>query len=431
MNWKHFVALVKLRYQLSRNQVKKAGKLNAVLSMIFLAFGVLCSVSSFLVGAIGGAFWFQSASPNTIFVTWNVIVIAFLAIWTIGVLMELQQTELMSIDKLLHLPVSLQGAFFLNYTSSFINSAFLLFVPMMIGVSIGMSIARGPTMLIAIPLVVGFLFMVTTLTYQLQGWLSRLMENKRTRGTVIVVVTISFILLTQVPNLVSSTINESSSDKRKRRNAEREVLQEKAREEVLASIVAGEATEEEKPGLMEAAAAVAKKAYAANRKKERAAKFASIVDFVKKLDVYAPPGWLPLGILRAAERKWTTGVVGSLAMFAIGFISLTFSYRSSMRRYLGVGAKPRKRKPVDGSELLKESESLKGAAEFMFRRIPFVNENVSAVAVAGFRGLMRAPETKMIMVFPFIMGMLACSFLVGKSDFNIPELLRPWIPIGV
>ncbi|MFT7632082.1 MAG: ABC-2 type transport system permease protein [Mariniblastus sp.] len=44
---------------------------------------------------------------------------------------------------------------------------------------------------------------------------------------------------------------------------------------------------------------------------------------------------------------------------------------------------------------------------------------------------MRAPETKMIMVFPFIMGMLACSFLVGKSDFNIPELLRPWIPIGV
>ena len=43
--------------------------------------------------------------------------------------------------------------------------------------------------------------MVTALTYQLQGWLASLMSNPRRRRTIIMIITASFILLSQLPNL--------------------------------------------------------------------------------------------------------------------------------------------------------------------------------------------------------------------------------------
>ena len=45
--------------------------------------------------------------------------------------------------------------------------------------------------------------MVTALTYQFQGWLASLMSNPRRRRTVIVVTTMVFVLLVQLPNLVN------------------------------------------------------------------------------------------------------------------------------------------------------------------------------------------------------------------------------------
>ena len=160
-------ALWLLRYQLTVNQIKKGGKANVVLSFILIALGLVSSISAFFTGMIGGSFWFQEASIDTISMTWNIIVVAFLGMWLVGLMTELQQTELMSMDKLLHLPISLRGAFFLNYMSSFLNTTFILFVPMMIGLAFGMLLARGSLMAISIPLIVGFLFLITTLTYQL------------------------------------------------------------------------------------------------------------------------------------------------------------------------------------------------------------------------------------------------------------------------
>ena len=57
-------------------------------------------------------------------------------------------------------------------------------------------------MLLLLPLVLGFVFMITAWTYCLRGWLAALMVNKRRRRTVIVWVTMVFVLLCQLPNLV-------------------------------------------------------------------------------------------------------------------------------------------------------------------------------------------------------------------------------------
>ena len=49
-------------------------------------------------------------------------------------------------------------------------------------------------MVLLVPLALGIVFMITAWTYCLRGWLAALMVNKRRRRTVIVWVTIVFVL---------------------------------------------------------------------------------------------------------------------------------------------------------------------------------------------------------------------------------------------
>ena len=79
-------ALWLLRYQLTVNQIKKGGKANVVLSFILIALGLVSSISAFFTGMIGGSFWFQEASIDTISMTWNIIVVAFLGMWLVCLL---------------------------------------------------------------------------------------------------------------------------------------------------------------------------------------------------------------------------------------------------------------------------------------------------------------------------------------------------------
>ncbi len=423
MNWNHFVALVKLRFQLSMNQVKKAGKLNYIISILVMVCVAMFTVSSFFIGALGGGVWFRQATPNGLLITWTVIIGIFLAMWLIGLLVELQQTELMSIDKLLHLPISLRGAFFLNYTSSFVSSSFLMFAPMMLGLAVGMAIARGWMMLIAIPLVIAFLFFVTTLTYQLRGWLSRIMENKRNRGTVVVSITIFIIMLSQVPNLVTAGFRGSKSERREHRQAMLNEFKKTGHLEIEVMMMAGEARPNDQPWLLEQLDIKAAKQLSEKLAQEQALSFDYAMGIVEKVDTYFPPGWLALGIIRADEGKSIPAILGSLALFAMGLASLCFSYRSSMRKYKGIERKRTRKTKVQALDAKTDN--------FMFKKLPFVSEHISAVAVSGFRGILRSPEAKMVLIMPIVLGMVGGSLLIGSSDFKIPVIFRPLIPVGV
>ena len=52
---------------------------------------------------------------------WDGLVVAFLFFWLIGLLTDLQRSEALSLDKFLHLPVSLAGVFCINYLSSLLS----------------------------------------------------------------------------------------------------------------------------------------------------------------------------------------------------------------------------------------------------------------------------------------------------------------------
>ena len=68
-----------------------------------------------------------------------------------GLMTELQRSEAISFEKLLYLPISLGGAFLVNYLSSFVSLTLIAFLPAMIGLCIASVIAVGPALLISLP----------------------------------------------------------------------------------------------------------------------------------------------------------------------------------------------------------------------------------------------------------------------------------------
>ena len=109
------------------------------------------------------------------------LVVAFLFSWAIGLLIELQRSEVLSLEKFLHLPCRSRAPFLINYFSSLLSVTLALFIPSMIAFGVALAFSHGPALLLVLPLLAAFVFMVTALTYQFQGWLAALMVNKRRR----------------------------------------------------------------------------------------------------------------------------------------------------------------------------------------------------------------------------------------------------------
>jgi hypothetical protein len=62
--------------------------------------------------------------------------------------------------------------------------------------------------------------------------------------------------------------------------------------------------------------------------------------------------------------------------------------------------------------------------------LPWVSEYAAAVATAGFRSLLRAPETKMLLITPLIMVAAFGGAFLSLSQ-TPPQFVGPFIPIGI
>ena len=156
MNWEHLKTYIWLRWRLSANQVRRSGTIGAIIGAILAALRILGGIITFIAGLLVGVFALRHAEPKVVMVVWDVFAAGFLFFWLIGLMSELQRTELLSLDNFMHLPVSPTGAFFINYVGSSIGLSLILFLPAMIGLGIGLTVSRGPAMLLLFPLIVSF-----------------------------------------------------------------------------------------------------------------------------------------------------------------------------------------------------------------------------------------------------------------------------------
>jgi hypothetical protein len=426
MNLQHLRALLWLRWRLRVNQLKRGGTLNTVLTAILAVAGVLVALVGFVGFFLLGSRGLSEASPGILLLVWDGMVAAFLFTWVIGVLTELQRGESLSLDRLLHLPVSLTGAFLINYLSSLLSLNLIVFGPFMLGLGLGLVVSRGPDMLLILPLALALLFMVTALTYQFQGWLATLMANPRRRRTVIVFVTAAFILVCQLPNLV----NVVRPWEKMREAKPTPLLLEQA--ELERQRVTKQITDAEYQRRLEAAQEQEKIRSAEERKQA----FEHVLGWATMINLVLPPGWLPLSVRAAATGDLWPALAGTLGLALIGAGSLWRAYRTTVHLYTGQytaeparpaaeptrAAQPRPVEPGDKEQRPEKPTLLE-------RDLPGLSEQATAIALASMRGLTRAPEVKMILLTPLILVVVFGSLIVSRPD-NMPEQVRPLMACG-
>jgi len=386
MNWSQLRTIIWLRWRLSRNQWSRGGTLNAVLTLIITFIGLGIGLLGAIGGLLAGVFALSKATPPVMLIVWDMIIGIFLFFWLAGIVSEIQRSETIDISRLMHLPISLRNVFIINYLASHLTPSIILFLPAMLGLSLGLILGGRGLMVLMFPLVLGLIFMVTAWTYCLRGWLVTIMMNKRRRRTIIAGVTFAFILMSQIPYIVTNlTIKH---DHHKSKTTESVQPEQKTTDE----------SKEYEKLVIPNGFLIAHK----------------VVPFL----------WVGNGAMSLATGNALPAVLGAAGGFLLGGLGLRRAYRSTIRFYQGqttskkIKGKPKTEKRAVGSKNLIE------------KQLPWIPEEAAVSAMAFFRCLMRAPEVKMMLGTNFIMLLIFGTMIFVRRSANIGDNFRPLIATG-
>jgi ABC-2 type transport system permease protein len=418
MKMQHLQAFLWLRWRLRVNQMKRSGLANTVIQAILAVLLLLAAGVLFVGSLLVGLFVLNEVAPIVLLYVWDGLVVAFLFLWSVSVLGELQRSESLSLEKFLHLPVSLSSAFLINYLSSLLSVALILFVPAMLGLSLGLIFSRGPLMLLLLPLLAAFILMVTALTYQFQGWLAALMVNQRRRRTIIVVATMVFVLICQLPNLVNM-LRPWEGQQLKGNELSAQMLQQQ--KELQHELAAKKITF---PQYQERSAEIMRVFQNRVHESEQQT-WQQMEDLFRLVNLVLPPGWLPLGARAAAQGDVLPALLGFVGLTLIGTASLWRSYRTTLRLYTGQFTSGKKYTVV----VAPPAQTGIRPARLLERKLPFLSEQTTAIALSAFRSLTRAPEAKMMLLTPIIMlAIFGSMFFTQHTEFSVG--VRPLLPFG-
>jgi ABC-2 type transport system permease protein len=350
MSWSQFVTVLWLRWRLTRNQWSRQGTVAATISVIVSTLLAAIGAAGLVGGFLAGAFSRVGQTPQRMLVVWDALIGVFLLFWLIGVLSEIQRSEAIDIGKILHLPVSLTGIFLVNYVASHLTLSIIVFVPWMAGLAVGFVWSRGAAMLLLLPLAAGFLFSVTAWTYWLRGWLvALLVRNPRRYRAIVAGITITFMLLSQIPNLITNARFGHN-----RRSHERTGR-------VAAPIPAP----------------------------TQDAPRAGMPSVVLLLHRTIPPLWVGGGAMSLAAGHPGPALLGTAGAFVLAGLGLGGAYRSTRRFYEGRGEVARSKRKR------REAKAAVAVGTFLERRLPGIPEEAAVLALATFRSFSRATEVKM------------------------------------
>ena len=383
MNWPQLQTILWLRWRLTRNQWARSGGLGAILAAIVAVASAVMSVSSFAGALTLGIFALGHSSANVLMFIWLALTAAFLLMWLIGLIQDLQRSEGIDLQRLLHLPVALGQMFVINYVGSLLAVSTVVFVPAMIGLAIGLAISRGSSMLWLVPLALAMVFMVTAWTYYLHGWLATLMNNPRRRRVVIMSVTAAVIILAQAPNLYFNVFRRIDAPAlSKDREARTRQLQARsdARERQVSELIAAEPI--------------------------------------------VPLLWVPYGALTLADGRVLPALAGTIGGLVIGAWGLRRAYRSTLRLYRGESGK----KPAPAPAAPKPGSAPRAKERLLVERsIPGIPEQASALAVATTQSMLRAPEIKMQFGTSFIVSAMVGTMMLFRAQSKISATVQPFI----
>lgn len=388
MNREQLKTILWLRWRLMSNQWRRGGGLGAVIAVLVGVTAFLLAALCFAGTLLGAAFGLGKASPEVIMGVWFGITAVFLCFWMIGLLVELQRSETIDLQRLMHLPVALGQMFVVNYLVSHFSLSIILLVPAMIGLGIGLMIARGPEMILVIPLALCMVFMVTAWTYCLRGWLSAMMTNPRRRRTVIMGISLAFVLLSQAPNLYLNVFQNRNSPGKSTTSEERQ-----------------------------------------HQRETRDAATKKMFDNLVAAQRFVPPLWVPVGAQALAKGNPLPALLGTLGCAGIAALGLRRAYRSTVRFYHGeTGGLAAVKISSEAKKI--PTPRAKNKKDFLELAIPFAPEQSAAVALATLRSLLRAPEVKMAWATSFIVTLILGATFFFRITTNLSDTVKPFIATG-
>ena len=362
----HFKLILLLRWQLTRNQLKKDSGHGAVIAGIITILALGIAAGSFAGGLAVGAFVLNDASPQTILWMWLGFTVVFLFVWLIGLVTHLQRSESIDLQQLMHLPIPLGRIFVFNFVASHLTLSLIISVPAMIGLTGGMALSRGAMMLLQLPLALGMIFMVSAWTYCLRGWFATTMTHPRKRRSFIVMLALFCMLL--IPLTEFHFRNHSPLGNMPSLAARVEAFQELP--------LAGK---------------------------------------------FIPPLWLPIGARSLAKHDPWPAVMGTFGVVLIGGLGLMRAYRSTLKFQRGeTGGRASTRGRVCAEQGI-TSTAPQTHAGFLELRIPILPEESCAVALAEFRSMLRAPEIKIMFGMLVLILMI---FVESRSAMGSTKMLE-------
>ena len=458
----HFQTFVWLRWRIRTNQLRHGSSLGKLLAAILLVSFAMVAVGLFVIGGILGALVPRFVPRENYFLLWDGFIAVFCFIWVIHVATDIQRSDAITFDRILHLPVAFSQAFALNYLSTLMSMTLLSLCAFCFGFIFGSCFSIGPiALLFPIPFAV-FLVAITALTYQLQGWLAAVMSNPRRRQVVMIVLPLCIIVISQIPAFFATRFAKSGSVRASAREfaapptpASPAVLP-----QVISTVPSNSTNEaqfgvepsvpsnsgiESIPDDLHQAGSIknldwmeveAGKASDYREKKERremddAATRSRWIGRFRQLNLFLPPLWMA-GCVESIMSGtlhvlWLTG-----AMAFVGFVSLQRNYRQTIRFYQGQtdsrAAEPRALAAFvgkKGSTMRLESAALSSGEKSVLlveRRIPFVSEETSAIITMTLQSMTRAPEVKLYLLLPLIAPFILFGVLQSWQLPQIDEL---------
>jgi ABC-2 type transport system permease protein len=385
VNWAQLRTLLWLRMRLSRNQWRRQGPLGGIIGGALLGLAVLLGL-----GSAGGSFFLgwlvlSLAPPKVLNLVCLGISFFFLVFWMVGLLVELQRSESIDLQRLMHLPVYLEQIFALNYIASHFTLSLVIALPSMMGLSLGLALAKGPAMLLLVPLWLSAVGMVTAWTYCLRGWLAGLINDPRRRRTAMVTITLLFIVVFQFPNLYFNVFQRlDASDAKGHVGAKKDRAHTSEREEL------------------------------------------AYLDGLIDLEAFVPAFWPALGAEALEEGSFGAPLLAIAGCALLSAWGLLRAYRGTVSFYRGAGGVAVKRRSVESVRPHRTS----GRRTLIEARVPGLSEQASAVAVATWRSMLRAPEVKIVLGSSVVVMFLFGGMLLFRFSSALPAWSKPFTVLG-
>lgn len=487
----HFSAILFLQSRIVANRWSRESILGKVIVFVFYSAISMGTILAVLIGAIAGfALYRNATSMDYALYAWNGLVFAFLLFWIIEISTELTRSDGVSMDRIMHLPISPSHVFSLNYILSLGNLPFIYFTCICMGLILGGSISRGPSvLLIAIPLV-AYLLMITALTSHLRSILSAWVANPKRRRLVMLLLPFvvgitmagvglslsqvtSYIARITKPNthgvlpppptvLPDSTLppsaplpsldgnrleeeNEGNTEPNIKANTDDNLVDTSTnREPDSQKSITPEAPPEVPLGSTPATVPDAETILA-----PITASFSEFTGTLNNalnwLDITVPTFWFAACAESIPKSPWKSLCLVP-GMLAISAWSLRRNYATTLRYYQhGFGSDPGMSKPntvATSSPVVSQTwvsqtgsnagplESSRERTAWMERTFPWLDDILSAIVAQTWLSIWRAPEMKLQLMGPFIQPIILL-FVMGYWKSSANPFLDTFLALGI